>query len=144
MNHFPDTRKKLRYLFKQRYNPHPMYWFDLLTERHIKNRTGECKDCFDCCKYTVSGHCKYVDVKNKRCTVYNDRQCDQWFPVSQKELDYMKKVKPGIECKFGFKNINSTPQNHLLPETAPHNPTPKVLGLPPLFSGKRPRKRRTS
>jgi len=28
--------KKILYLITQWYNPYPLYWFDLLTERHLK------------------------------------------------------------------------------------------------------------
>lgn len=84
----------------QRYNPYPLYWFDLLTERHLKNRMGECIDCFECCKYADGGQCQHVDSGTKRCKIYDHRTCDEWFPISQKELDYMKSVKPEFKCKL--------------------------------------------
>jgi hypothetical protein len=94
--------KKILYILRQRYNPYLLYWFDLLTERHLKNRLGKCIDCVECCKY-IQGQCQYVDLKTNRCTIYNKRKCDKWFPVSQKEIDYMAKCKPGFKCKFEFK-----------------------------------------
>jgi hypothetical protein len=96
--------KKLLYLFRQRYNPYPFYWFDLLTERHLKNRIGECVDCIKCCKHVEEGQCKFIDLEMKRCKIYNNRTCNEWFPVSQKEIDYRTKIQPGFECKFSFKN----------------------------------------
>ena len=89
--------KKIKYLLSG-YNPYKLYWFDLLTERHLKSRVGECIDCIECCKYNcdccktkeTECYCKYVDLKNKRCTVYNNRNCNIWFPISQKEIDVRK------------------------------------------------------
>lgn len=97
-----DVIKKLRYLLKG-YNPYPLYFFDLLTNRHIKNRVGECVDCIECCKHIGGGQCEHADIKTKRCKIYNKRTCDEWFPISQKELDFMTEIKPGFKCKFSFK-----------------------------------------
>jgi len=101
--------KKLLYIIKFRYNPYLFYWFDLLTERHLKYRTGECIDCVDCCEHccdsTIVGncYCKYVDLINKRCKIYEKRICNIWFPISQKELDYMKSIKLNLNCKYKFR-----------------------------------------
>jgi len=94
---------KLKYIFTHRYNPYFFYWFDLLTERKLKYRFGECVDCIGCCKYSCGCACEYADIKAKRCTIYNNRSCDVWFPISQKELDYMASIKPNFRCKFSFK-----------------------------------------
>jgi len=94
--------KKILYLITQRYNPYPLYWFDLLTERHLKNRIGECIDCFECCKHIDGGQCEHVDLESKRCKVYSKRTCDKWFPVSQKEIDYRAEIQPGFKCRFRF------------------------------------------
>jgi hypothetical protein len=94
--------KKIWYMIRHWYHPYPLYSFDLLTERHLKNRKGECVDCFECCRYSDYGHCKYVDTVKKRCKIYNKRKCDIWFPVSQKEIDYMTSIKPNFYCKFYF------------------------------------------
>lgn len=95
--------KKLRYLFSQRYNPYLFYWFDLLTERHVKNRIGECVDCVACCRYTCGCYCEHVNLRTKRCKIYNSRECNIWFPVSQKEINYREKIEPFFMCKFKFK-----------------------------------------
>ena len=95
--------KKLKYIFKHRYNPYPFYWFDLLTERHLKNRVGECTDCIDCCKYVTGGKCLFADATLNRCNIYDNRKCNQWFPISQKELELMKEWKPFLKCKYSFK-----------------------------------------
>ena len=94
--------KKIKYIIKQRYNPYPLYWFDLLTERHLKNRVGECIDCVECCRYICGCYCHNIDIVNKRCKVYPKSDCDIWFPVSQKEIDYRSKIQPGFKCKFSF------------------------------------------
>ena len=86
MNHYEDsnkTIKKIIYLLTQRYNPYPLYWFDLLTE----------SNCY----------CKYVDLETYRCTIYYKRTCNIWFPISQKEIDYRKEIQPNFNCKFSFK-----------------------------------------
>jgi hypothetical protein len=103
--------KKLKYLFSG-YNPYPFYWFDLLTERHVKNRGGECFDCLECCKYncdcckshTSDCFCKHVDLEKKRCRIYDIRTCNVWFPVSKKEIDIRIKFQPEFKCKFIFKS----------------------------------------
>jgi hypothetical protein len=95
--------KKILYLLKQGYNPYFLYWFDLLTERKVKYRVGECIDCVECCKYICGCHCMYVDKEKKRCKIYDKRTCNKWFPVSQKEIDYRAKIQPGFKCKFSFK-----------------------------------------
>ena len=97
--------EKILYLLKYRYNPYLFYWFDLLTERHIKNRIGECIDCIECCKHVGGGQCVFANSKDKRCNIYNNRTCDVWFPVSQKELDFMTEIKPGFKCRFSFIKI---------------------------------------
>src|SRR5690554_3824795 len=97
------TIKKMLYLLKQQYNPYPLYFFDLLTERHLKNRIGECYDCFECCKHVDGGQCKYVDLETKKCKIYDKRNCNEWFPVSQKEIDYRAKIQSGFKCRFSFK-----------------------------------------
>lgn len=74
-----------------------------MTERHLKNRIGECVNCYECCKYTNGDLCNHIDLENKRCKVYNNRTCDEWFPVSQKEIDCMATYKIGFKCKFSFK-----------------------------------------
>lgn len=102
--------KKIWYMIRHGYNPYPMYWFDLLTERHLKHRVGECIDCLECCKYgcncvkvgSCECYCSHVDIANRRCLIYDKRTCDIWFPISQKELDYMASVKPGFTCKYKF------------------------------------------
>ena len=94
--------KKILYIIKHLYNPYILYWYDLLTERHLKNRTGECINCFDCCKYDEMTHCEHTDIENKRCRIYCNRKCDEWFPISKKELDLMKKWKPWLDCKYSF------------------------------------------
>lgn len=58
--------KKLKYIFKHKYNPYLFYWFDLLTERHLKNRIGECINCIDCCKYVTGGKCLFADANSNR------------------------------------------------------------------------------
>ena len=103
--------KKIRYVILNRYNPYPFYWFDLITERHLKNRVGECKDCLECCKYNCSCiktiksgcYCQYADLKTKRCNIYENRNCDIWFPISPKELDYFKGIKRDFKCNYSFK-----------------------------------------
>lgn len=95
--------KKIFYLLSQRYNPYPLYFFDLLTERHLKNRVGDCIDCINCCQYVCGCYCSNVDLELKRCKIYDNRKCDEWFPVSQKEIDYMAEVKPGFKCRYSFK-----------------------------------------
>lgn len=95
--------KKILYMVRQKYNPYPLYWFDLLTERHLKNRVGKCIDCIECCKFAGGGHCQFADLILKRCNVYTQRTCDEWFPVSRKELELMTEWKPGFKCKFSFK-----------------------------------------
>jgi hypothetical protein len=98
-----DFFRKIRYIIKQGYNPYWYYWFDLLTERKLKYRKGQCIDCYECCKYVDYGHCKYVDILKKRCIIYNNRKCLIWFPVSQKEIKFRQSVQPGFKCKFYFK-----------------------------------------
>lgn len=93
--------QKLLYLFKTGYNPYFLYWLDLLTERKLKYRIGECIDCVNCCK-SGEEYCPFVDIKTKTCVTYNRRQCDQWFPISKKELEFMERIKPGLNCKFKF------------------------------------------
>ena len=104
--------KKIKYIITQRYNPYPLYWFDLLTERYLKNKKGECINCVECCKYNcicakekeIDCYCQFVDLKIKRCIIYNNnRNCNIWFPISQKEIDYRKKIQPNFECKFSFR-----------------------------------------
>lgn len=103
--------KKIIYLLTQRYNPYPLYWFDLLTERNLKYRKGECINCIDCCKYNCNCvkdvesncYCRYVDLENYRCTIYYKRTCNIWFPISQKEIDYRKEIQSNFNCKFSFK-----------------------------------------
>ena len=98
---------KLKYIFSDGgYNPYWNYWFDLLTERHLKNRLGKCEDCLECCKFNDDSgrHCEQADLKTKRCKIYNKRTCDQWFPVSPKELALMYQWKLGFKCKFSWKN----------------------------------------
>lgn len=105
--------KKIKYIITQRYNPYRLYWFDLLTERYIKNREGECINCVECCKYNcvckmeieTNCYCSYVDLKNYRCNIYYNRTCNIWFPVSQKEIDCRKEIQPNFRCKFSFKKI---------------------------------------
>jgi hypothetical protein len=92
------TMKKIVYLLRG-YNPYFLYWFDLLTERHIKNRKGSCIDCCNCCKHD-DWHCEHIDAVKKRCLIYKNRWCNEWFPVSPKELKFMESIKPGLECKF--------------------------------------------
>jgi len=95
--------KKLKYIFThQMYHPYFGYWFDLLTERKLKYRTGECVDCVECCRYSCGCLCSHVNPITKRCIIYDKRTCDVWFPISQKEIDYMAKVKPGFKCRFKF------------------------------------------
>ena len=95
--------KKLKYIITHGfYHPYFPYWFDLFTERHIKNRIGECIDCIECCKHIGGGQCQYINLKSKRCNIYNHRTCDIWFPVSQKELDFMNSISPRFKCKFSF------------------------------------------
>lgn len=96
--------KKLHYMISQRYHPYPMFWYDLLTEHHIKNRTGECVDCIECCRYTCGWYCEHANLETKRCDIYDKRKCYVWFPVSQKDIDYMAECKPGFRCKFKFEN----------------------------------------
>ena len=106
--------KKILFVIKQRYNPYPFYWFDLLTERHVKNRRGVCNDCVMCCMYSCAClreqeglcYCMYVDLEKKRCKVYDKRTCNIWFPVSQKEIDHRTKIQPDFKCKFIFSNNN--------------------------------------
>ena len=103
--------KKVLYMLKHGFNPYPFYWFDLLTERHLKNRVGECENCIECCRYLCnckisnggSCYCKNVDLKSKRCKIYNNRTCNIWFPISQKEIDNRKRFDPNFKCKFSFK-----------------------------------------
>jgi hypothetical protein len=101
---------KLKYIVIHRYNPYPLYWFDLLTERHIRNRIGKCIDCIECCAYVsenendIIEYCEHVCHKTKRCKIYNKRKCDKWFPISEKELKYMISIKPNMTCKFSFSN----------------------------------------
>jgi len=96
--------RKIQYLISKRYNPYPFYWFDLLTERKLKNRVGECKNCYDCCKFDDCGNvCEHVDKENIRCNVYDKRKCDKWFPISKKELELMKEWKPFMNCNYDFK-----------------------------------------
>lgn len=92
------------------YHPYFPYWFDLLTERKLKYRTGKCVDCVECCKYnchcckskSFDCYCSFVDLKNKRCKIYDHRDCNVWFPISQKELDCWKKWRMDFKCKFKF------------------------------------------
>jgi len=102
--------KKIILLLKEGYNPYPFYWFDLLTERHLKYRKGECVDCFDCCKYDEFACCEHVEINQKRCKIYNNRNCDQWFPISPKELEFMKSWKPWMNCKYSFDYKNKKPR----------------------------------
>lgn len=95
--------KKIKYIFKHKYNPYPFYWFDLITERHLKNRVGECTDCIDCCKYVSGGKCLFADANSNRCNTYHNRKCNEWFPISQKELQLMQEWKPFLKCKYSFK-----------------------------------------
>lgn len=98
-----EVLKKIKYLLLQRYNPYPLYFFDLLTERHIKKRTGECINCVECCRYVCGCYCRHLDLKAKRCKIYENRSCNKWFPVSQKEIDYRVKIQPGFECRYKFR-----------------------------------------
>ena len=93
--------KKIKYILKTHYHPYWGYWFDLFTERHLKNRVGECVDCAECCRYSCGCFCEHV--KNNRCLIYDHRTCDIWFPISQKEIDYFNTIKPNFKCKFSFK-----------------------------------------
>lgn len=97
--------RKILYILRHRYNPYPLYWFDLLTERHVKNRVGECIDCIECCHYVCGDggcYCRNVDKESKRCKIYGNRTCNVWFPVSQKEIDCRAKIQPGFKCRFSF------------------------------------------
>lgn len=99
--------KKILYLLKQRYNPYHLYWFDLLTERQLKNRKGNCVECIECCRYNCGSckcYCNNADLEHKRCKIYDNRKCNIWFPVSQKEIDCRIKVQPGFKCKFSFQD----------------------------------------
>lgn len=98
--------RKLIYILKHRYNPYPTYWFDLLTERHLKNRQGECVDCVECCRYLCGCLCEHVNKETKRCNIYENRTCYEWFPISQKDIDYRASIQPGFKCKLSFKQIN--------------------------------------
>ena len=94
--------KKIKYMVKHRYNPYFFYWLDLLTERKLKYRVGECIDCIECCKHHLYV-CPHADLKTKRCDVYKNRTCNVWFPISQKEIEYFKKIKgKSFKCKFSF------------------------------------------
>lgn len=99
--------RKIFYIISQRYNPYRFYWFDLLTERHLKNRIGECKDCIECCRYTCCNckqcYCSHVDIINKRCKIYDKRKCNIWFPISQKEINCRVEIQEDFQCKFNFK-----------------------------------------
>ena len=109
--------KKIKYIITQRYNPYRLYWFDLLTERYIKNRRGECIDCVECCKYNcvctketeIDCYCQFVDLEINRCIIHNKRTCNIWFPISQKEIDYRKEIQPNFKCKFSFNVVGSSP-----------------------------------
>ena len=95
--------KKIFYIIRHRYNPYNGYIWDLLTERKLKYRVGECVDCIECCKYSCGYACDHADLNAKRCTIYDNRSCNVWFPISQKELDYFKKIKgKSFKCKFSF------------------------------------------
>lgn len=97
---------KISYMLKTGYNPYPLYWYDLLTERYLKDRIGECTNCIQCCRYICGScqecYCIYTDRQNLRCTIYDHRKCNIWFPVSQKEIDYRAKIQPGFKCRFIF------------------------------------------
>jgi hypothetical protein len=96
--------KKLKYiLLHQFYHPYFGYWLDLFSERHLKNRVGDCVDCIECCRHIGGEYCKHINIKTKRCLIYKNRTCDEWFPVSQKEIDFMVRIKPDFKCRFSFK-----------------------------------------
>lgn len=97
-----DFWKKLKYIIVHQYNPYPMFWYDLFTERHIKNRIGECVDCSECCRFLCGCYCVHVDRDRWRCKIYDDRKCHVWFPVSQKEIERRESIQPGFKCKFRF------------------------------------------
>ena len=107
MNHII---KKLKYVIQTGYYPYFGYLTDLITERELKYRTGKCVDCIECCHYFCDVvktcksecYCKYADIKNKRCKVYNNRDCNVWFPISQKEIDYRKSIQRNFTCNFHF------------------------------------------
>lgn len=92
--------KKLLFIFQSSYYPYLFYYFDLLTERHLKHRTGE---CIECCRYLDGTPCGFANTKTKRCKIYNKRQCNIWFPISQKEIEWRKKQQPNFTCNFKFK-----------------------------------------
>lgn len=94
--------KKLHYIITYRYHPYPIFWYDLLTERHINHRKGYCIDCIECCRYTFGWYCEHANLDINRCDIYNNRKCYVWFPVSQKDIEYREKCQPGFKCKFWF------------------------------------------
>ncbi len=97
-----DFIKKIYYLLSQNYRPYKGYWIDLLTERFIKDRIGKCVDCVECCKYVYGGQCRHINIRTNRCKIYEIRTCNIWFPVSQKEIDYRRRIQKGFNCKFRF------------------------------------------
>ena len=78
------------------------YLIDAFTERQLKYRKGKCpKNCGLCCRYVNGGNCKHL-TRAKRCRIYNERNCNINFPVSQEELDHFYKIFKDFKCGYSF------------------------------------------
>lgn len=75
------------------------YLYDVLTQRKILHRLGQCNLCGSCCK----GCNDLVTRGNEKiCHIYSRREwCDVYFPVSQEQLTYFTK-KHGAICGYYF------------------------------------------